>query len=122
MADSFTTTTTRDELVYDLDPVHLGEPVAEVIRAQVQAGIRGITEMSRDGRHRLFNKTGHLADGITVERDGDGFAISAPSDRLADDAVVARLVELVPVIADPTGTAEVQRAIEKTLGVMIRRG
>ena len=119
MPDSYSTTTTRTELVTETDPTALARPVADVIRDECAAGIRAITEMAKDGKHRLFNKTGHLSNGLTVEAQGAGgtFAIVAPSDRFDDDKAdvqMARLVGLVPVIADPLASERVRTAIEES--------
>ncbi len=115
MADSYSTTVTRDEIRYELDVNKLAEPVAQVIRDEIRAGIRAIAVMSHDGKHRLFNKTGHLVDGLSIEQTGDGsWSVVAPSDRLGTPELMARLVELVPIIANPLSSPKVQAAIEES--------
>lgn len=106
-----------DELVIEMDPLKLGQGPAEAIRRAIVAGIRGISARGRDG-HRLFNRTGHLADGIDVQSTGSEYQITAPGDRLEDPAVASRLAELVPAIRDPL-TPDVVQAIVDTVELMI---
>ncbi len=114
MPDSFTTTTTVDvTLAPETDPEKLSRPVADVIASECAAGIRAISEMSRDKTHRLFNKTGHLASGLRVEAHGDAFAIVTPADRALTDDQMERLGELVPVIADPFTSPKVNAAVQE---------
>ncbi len=114
MSDSYSTSVTIDvTLIPVTDPAAIARPVADVIASECAAGIRAITEMSRDGKHRLFNRTGHLADGLHVEAQGDGFAILTPADRALTDDQMERLAELVPVIADPFTSPKVQAAVQE---------
>lgn len=106
-------TTIAQPLEHDFDPVALGDGPAHAIRDAVADGIRAITEMSKDGKHRLFNRTGHLVDGVEIGVDGDTYAIVAPEDRLEDDDVMQKLAELVAAITDPLGIPAVAAAIER---------
>jgi hypothetical protein len=126
MGSKYYTTTVRTEtLTYELDEAKLAAPVAAAIRDAVADGIRGITEMSHDGKHRLFNRTGALVAGLTVVQSGGAFCIVPPSDHFQEPtgpALLERLVELVPVIQDPTKAAGVVAAIEKSAGVLVKAG
>lgn len=106
--------TRTDGLTADLDPVELGEGPAAAIAEAISAGIRGISERARDGRRQLFNRSGKLANGISVVQVGTEFEIRAPPDRLQDPALAERLAELVSAIAAPLSDRGVQQAIDRT--------
>ncbi len=120
MTDSYRTTVTRDEPVTETDPLKLARPVADVIRDEVAAGIRAIPRQANG--YQPFNRTGHLVEGLHVEKIGDGFAVMAPSDRLEGERgelLMARLSEIVPVIADPLSSPKVQEAIEASWAMLV---
>ena len=123
---TFQTTITTETLDHDgLDNVKLAAPVANAIRDAIAAGIQGITAMARDGKHRQFNRTGALVAGLHVEQDGDAFAVLPPDDHFQGptaDVLLARLVELVPVIADPTTSPRVQKALEVSSAQVVKVG
>jgi hypothetical protein len=126
---SVTITTKADPLEFELDPIKIARGPAEAIARSIANGIRRVTDSAtlgtirrrqREGisSDRKWNATGKLASSITVERDGDGFAIVAPSDRLQDDDVAQRIVDDVPAISDPI-TPAVDAAIELAADQMI---
>lgn len=124
MTKAYETTVITETVDYELDAAKLTEPVAAAIRDAIAEGIRGITETGRDG-HRLFNRTGALVTGLHVERDGDAFAVVPPADHFQGanaDVMLARLVDLVPVIADPSSAPRVATALEKSAGDMAKPG
>ena len=97
----------------------LADPVARVIRDEIAAAIQAIPPGPNG--HRPFNATGHLVQGLQVVRTGEGsYAIYAPPDRLERPELLERLIELVPLIADPMSSPKVQAAIAKSLETAIR--
>lgn len=105
----YSTTTTADPITYELDEAKLGQPVAEVIRQEIAAAIRAIPADAKG--HRPFNATGHLVTGLRIELIDGAWAVTVPADRLESPELMARLVELVPMIADPTRSPRVMEAI-----------
>jgi hypothetical protein len=125
MGRHYTTEVVTETLSYELDEAKLAAPVAVAIRDAVADGIGAINEMAANGKHRLFNNTGALRQGLLVERQGGAFAIVPPSDHFQGDrgpALLERLVGLVPAIQDPTSAPKVQAAIEKSAAVLIKAG
>lgn len=128
---------------HDLDERRLGEGPARAIRDAIVAGIRAIgaqaapaTIAKRQRRSppssstTLFNDTGHLADGMTVDASGEEWAIAAPPDRFGPaiarepgrlEQMLIRLRELVPAIADPMADPRVRAAVERSVDVLLRR-
>ena len=113
-----------EALTVDLDPAKLAAPVAEAIKEEIAAGIRGISEKGRSGR-RLFNNTGHLASDLSISSAGAELHIAAPPDRLqAAGVLFSRLVELVPVLSDPRkliSATRVQKAQRQVLEKMHKK-
>jgi hypothetical protein len=109
-----------DELEHTFDVSALGEGPAAAIRDAIARGIRSISEPARSGRP-LFNRSGHLANGISASAEPDGgWSIAAPPDRLQDPALAERLAELVPAIAKPLDQPPVKSAIEQTTNQIVR--
>ena len=105
-----------DTVDFELDSVKLAQPIADAMRDAIADGIRAITETSRDGKHKLFNRTGALVEGLRVERDGDAFVILPPSDHFTGPnaaALLTKLVDLVPAIADPLSSQRVKDELAK---------
>ena len=116
-----TVTITEQPLIFTITDNAAATPAAAIAEG-IRNGIKGITEMSRDGKHRAFNRTGTLANGIEAVKNGDEYAIVAPLGYLEDDALFARLVALVPAIADPTTIPELDAAIERVTSDMVKLG
>lgn len=79
---------------------------------------------------RLFNDSGALADLRVIEQRGEFSIVTPPNrdttaprgfDGGAFAAMLRRLVELVPAIADPTGDPKVKEAIEKSAERVVRK-
>lgn len=96
---------------------------AQWARARYSGGRTGPKAPAQSDR--LFNDSGRLADGVTVNvnRKEGGFTLNAPKNRLdpstfrsmADfQRMTGRLVELVPALQNPLEQPSVQAAIEKT--------
>lgn len=126
---SATVTIEADPLEVELDPLELGRGPAKAIARSIATGIRnsGIEASAGTRKQRQrqgvsssskWNATGKLADSITAERDGQGYAITAAPDRLQYDELAEKIVEDVPAIADPL-TPAVDAAIEATADAMI---
>lgn len=110
-------------LEHNFDTQALAKEPAQAIAAGVADGIRGITEMSRDRKHRLFNRTGFLADSIEAVADDDGgYSILAPDGYLQDDELMQRLIDLVPAIEDPTTIDGLQTAVEDSCDILVKGG
>lgn len=123
-------TVTADPLEVTLDEAVLALGPAEAIAKSISDAIRTNGEQANPGTIRQrkakgiasttkYNATGTLARGITVERSGDGYSVVAPSGRLQDDEIAAKIVEDIPEIAEPV-TPKVEAAIAKTVDDMIR--
>jgi len=127
-----------ETVTVDLDERALGAEPARALKDAIARGIRGITELAtratlrrRKAEHppssgtRLFNDTGRLASGLTVDVASDGtWNIAAPPDRLdpskfrdlgAFERMRQRLFELVPALRDPGLVPQVRTSIEKSL-------
>lgn len=114
-----TTTTTSPEWKLELDEAKIAEPVARVIRDEIAAAIRALPVDPVTGR-KPFNNTGHLVNGLTIEKNSDGsWSVVAPSDRLQDPRMMARLLELVPLIGDPMLSPRVQAAVAASLDALV---
>ena len=96
-----------DVIEIDLDVARMAKGPADALAAAVAAGIRNIGVGAKEGAHRLFNKTGHLASGITASATGPGtYQIVPPSDRLNDAGMMERLKALLNVDEKPVRDAE----------------
>ena len=103
--------------IAELDSVT--QPVARAIRDGIVAGIKAIPARP-DGSHP-FNHTGKLANGIKLEKNSDGsYSITAPPDRLQNPKVVERLIEAVPLIADPLSAPTVSAAVAESLERLVK--
>lgn len=126
MADDFTTTITTETFTFELDDAALAAPVADAIAADVAAGIAAITERSRDGKHRLFNRTGALVAGIRAVQSGPAeYSIVPPADHFQGsnaDELLEKLVSLVPALQDPLSGPRAQAAIAKSLDDAMKPG
>lgn len=150
-----------DPLEHDLDEVELGRGPAAAIREAIATGIKAIRQRASDatirkreqaraalargeawavrryaGRQpgqsdRLFNDSGTLAAGLTVQQRGKEWLVLAPANRGSDGEgfdgaemarMQERLAELVPAIADPTSDARVREAIEASAARVVRKG
>lgn len=120
-AGAVTITIKAEPLVFD-PPDNLGAVEAAAIASGIADGIRAITQMAKDGKSRLFNRTGKLANELTAIAAAGGYEIVAPEGYLRADSQMQQLIELVPAIADPTTLRELQAAIEKTMTEMVRVG
>lgn len=113
------------DLEIDVDVVAIAKTLGDVGVAAVRSGIRSITKPTQDGTHKQFTETGTLVNGLTSRATGTGTGDSevvAPPNRLQDDAVFARMVELVPVLADPLQDEAIDAAIEKITREVVRAG
>jgi hypothetical protein len=125
VSDHYTTTTVTETLVTETDEKKLAAPIAEAIARDVRNGIAAITQLARDGKHRLFNKTGALRDGIRAIVTGDTFEIVAPPDHFQNDpdgTLQGKLVALVPVLQDPTNGNEYRKALEQSAAAVVKIG
>lgn len=105
-----------ERIELELDQQALGEQLAQAAADAIAEGIKAISDVAPDG-HKLFNRTGRLANGIEAVAGADGgFDIVPPEGYLLDDGVFDHLVELVPEIDDPfrrvTMTAAVEQAAD----------
>ncbi len=107
-------TVVADELEISLEPKALGQGPAEAIRVAIATGIKAITVKGKD-EHRLFNRTGHLANDMTLKSRGTTWEIAAPSDRLGSATLYDRLSRLVAAIPRPLDQPLVIKAIEKSV-------
>lgn len=119
--DSVSVTITAEPLVFEV-PEDVAESPARAIALGIAKAIRAIGEMSRDGKHRMFNRTGRLTNELVAIASSAGYDVVAPLGYLEDDAVLERLIALVPAIADPTILAELQAAVERVATEMVRVG
>ena len=116
----FTTTMVADPIDIETDESKLGQPIVEVIRSEIAAAIRAIP--AGPGGHRPFNTTGHLVDNLRIEPSGDGgWSVTVPSDRLQTPELLARLIQLVPMIADPMTNPKVQAAVAASVKRVLKR-
>lgn len=126
---------TGDAIALEPDERELAKGPATALRDAITRGIAAIAESVTPATMRrrraegssstkLFNSTGHLADGLSVEAQPDGsYHIAAPPDRLqpsrfgrADlERVIARLRAAVPALRDPTTVVELKQALEQTV-------
>jgi hypothetical protein len=112
-----------EALEIETDELALLEGTADASSRAIAADIRAITapvaeSTRRRADHpgtRLFNNTGALANGIEAVESGGAIEVRAPADRLEDDAVASRLVELVDSIRDPLAAPAVDRALEQAV-------
>jgi hypothetical protein len=126
-----------EPITFDLSPEALGRPIADAIAAAIRDAIDNIPERAsaatiamrkRAGitSDRLFDATGRLIAGIAATIAGNNtWSIAAPSDRLRSPAVFARLLELVPLLRDPSKLLEhpkVRAAYERVMRTMITKG
>lgn len=118
---AYTVVSRADTVEHETDPVKLGRPVAEEIAAAIERGIANNPARTRDGKRRLFVRTGNLSRSITIEQRGRGFEVLAPDGYLQDDAMIDRLLEVVPVIEDPFLDPQVDKAIEETGQPVVKR-
>lgn len=108
------------KLVVDLDDDAMAETHAKANAEAIEAGIRAISERTRDGKRQLFVRTGHLASSISTRKGADGVEVVAPPGYLADPALMQRLVDVVPVLRDPLGDKRVREAIEATAAAAVK--
>jgi hypothetical protein len=120
-AGGVTVTIRAEPLTLDI-PDDIAAAPAAAIAQGIANDIRSITQMSRDGKHRMFNRTGKLAAELAAIAGAGGYDIVAPAGYLQDDALFEQLVALVPAIRDPTTLAELEAAIEKTMTDMVTVG
>ncbi len=116
-----TVTITEQPLVFEI-PKDVGAEPAAAIAQGIRDGIHAISETAKDGKHKAFNRTGTLANGIEAVKNGTEYAIVAPEGYLQDDALYQRLVTLVPAIADPTTIPGLDAAIERVASDMLKVG
>jgi hypothetical protein len=110
----------------ETDELELVRGPARAARDAIAADIRAIAapvskSTARRPDHvgsKLFNNTGHLANGLRVEEVHGGLAIVPPADRLQDERVRSRLTELVSSIRDPR--PRIQKALEDAAASVVR--
>lgn len=117
----FTVRSRADVMEYDLDPPAVGKPIADEIVSAIERGIATNPQRTRDGKRRLFVRTGNLARSMEAVAAKSGFHIVAPPGYLEDDAMMERLAEAVPVIDNPLTDKAVERAINEAAQPTIRR-
>lgn len=110
-----------DTLTVELDEIELEMPAAKAAAWAIRNGISGIRARGADG-HRLFNKTGHLREGIRAQQDSwaGGADVVAPEGYLQEDELVDRLAERVPAVTDPLSDFHFQRAVEEALAALLK--
>jgi hypothetical protein len=139
-------TVTSEPLKHTFDERALGEGPAKAIARVLAEQIRKIgatatkATLERRGRRhhsapathqpgpaRMFNATGKLAE-LVLRYAGDAWEVVTSSDRLGSEwspanlaRMMTRLRELVPALRDPLSHPDVRAAIEKTIGLIIRR-
>ena len=112
------TTTTTTPIQIETDPKVIGRPIADAMRAAIEAGIRAVTEHNASGKQR-WNRTGKLAGGMRVESEGNGYAIVPPDDRLNADGMIEQLIEDVPAARNPLEEPKVEASIDQTLDARV---
>lgn len=116
----FTTTTTKIEYVEIAELDDITQPVAAAIRDEIVSAIKNIP--TRPDGSRPFNETGHLVNGVRIEKQSDGsFSIVAPPDRLQEPKVIARLFDLVPMLSDPLSAPRAAKAVADSVKRALRR-
>ena len=109
---------TAEPLTLDI-PADVESAPADAIADGIRTAIRSITQLAAGGRHRAFNNTGTLANEITAILGASGYDIVAPPGYLQDDAVLQRLLELVPAIEDPSTLQQLADAVERVTAAML---
>lgn len=117
-----TVTCKAEPLDHDFDPKRLTKPVADAIADAIERGIANNSQKTADGKRRLFVRTGRLARSIESVRHGDGYQVVAPPGYLQDDALMERLIETVPVLADPFVDRAVESALDKVTDGVFKKG
>lgn len=114
------------DLEIDIDVDEIAKALSDAGVTAVVQGIRAIGKPTKDGEHPQFKNTGTLVNGITAHKSGTGDAeVVAPPDRLQEQVVFERMVELVPVLREPLGAVGAQPihdAIEKATRDVVKAG
>lgn len=123
---SATITVQAEPIEIEVDPLELGKKPAEALARAIARGIQSAPQASpgtlRQRRAKgisgtqKWNATGHLAASIRAERDGNGYAVVAPADRLQDDELLEKLIADVPQVDEPG--PELDAAIEQVADEM----
>jgi hypothetical protein len=137
---------TSEPIKHTFDERALGEGPAKVIARVIAEQIRkigatatkatldrrgrrhhGMPPTHQSGAARLFNATGKLAE-LAIRYANEAWEIAAPAGRLGSEwspanleRMMTKLRELVPALRDPLSHPDVRAAIEKTIGLIIRR-
>lgn len=100
-------TVTADRLEFELDTDEIARAAAEEAREQLSRAVRNsgtsaaestIAQRKRKGifSERMFYATGRLANGLEIEKIGDGrYEVVAPPGYLQDERIVEKFVEHV---------------------------
>jgi hypothetical protein len=116
-----TATVSAEPITVDV-PDDVAAAPAAAIAEGIADRIRAISQRSRDGKRQIFNRTGRLVKELAAIAVAGGYNIVAPAGYLTDDALLERLIDLVPAIADPTVLTELQAAVEKAAADMVTLG
>lgn len=114
------------DLEIDIDVEAIAKELAGAGVTAVVQGIRSIGASTKDGDHPQFKHTGTLVNGIASRVAGTGETeVVAPPNRLQEQVVFERMVDLVPVLREPLGVVGadlIHDAIDKaTRGVVKAR-
>jgi hypothetical protein len=99
-------------LTVDLDARAIGAEIAAAMASAISAGIR--TQAPK------WNKTGTLANGITVVVDGKSHNVCAPVGRLDRPELIDKLRDDVAALASPLASAAVAKAIKSAVSKAVR--
>jgi hypothetical protein len=110
-----------DALEHVFDPAKLAGVPATAIRDAIAADIRSSPTRDRRGG-QAWNKSGHLAQDMTVEQQPDGtFAVVTPPDRLQDPDVQQRFADAIAAAHAPLENQKVQAAIAATTASIVKK-
>lgn len=107
-------TVSGDPLIVDIDEQELAIEVGE-------AHARSVADQMRSQPDGKWNRTGHLASGLTVRAAGDDSAeLVAPADRLQRPGLVDRLAEDIAALHSPERDRRLNEAIDKSADGIVK--
>jgi hypothetical protein len=115
----FRVSTKAQEITIDTDPRPLVRTVADAAKEALAAGIRAVSEDAASGKHRRWNRTGHLSGMLRVDMIGDTAHVRPPDDRLNFEGAVSLLTEDVRAAREPQTDPRVKSAVRKAVGNMV---
>lgn len=107
--------TKAQEVAINLDEGPIAKAVAEAAKQSLEAGIRAVPTNAAGGKHRRWNRSGHLANNLRVEMVGTTAHVRPPDDRLNFDGALEQLAEDVKAAREPLTEPRVKEAIGKAI-------